>query len=443
MKKTLLLLVVAMATAAQAQVVQSGFEAWTGNLPDGWFGSKSNIAQSAVAQVSTDVHGGTYAVQLSNGTPHKRFTSQPVTVAAGTVYSINFWVRGNGQVRTSLFDGRTDAFGYAPYNAYVTATSTWTEVTQTVAAAVDTNAAEFIFSVLSTGAPDHIVIDDVTITQGGTIPDASIYDIQFTTIPNGDSPLNGQTVNTGGIVTASYADAYYIQSGSDAWRGVYVFDNFSLPAVGDSVTMTASVSEFNNLTELTGITNFNVVSSGNPVPAPLNITTQEANEEALEGVLVRVTNATCTEEPGGANFGKWKADDGSGFAWIGKEIYTTTPAPLLGQVYDVTGVVSYSFALYGIQPRDANDITLITGVEENILSGTSVFPKPAQDVLNVVLPLGGVRYQLQDATGRIVREGSFSGMRAQLELSGVRDGMYTLLLMTSDAKRVERVSVQR
>ncbi|MBK9539788.1 MAG: T9SS type A sorting domain-containing protein [Flavobacteriales bacterium] len=105
--------------------------------------------------------------------------------------------------------------------------------------------------------------------------------------------------------------------------------------------------------------------------------------------------------------------------------------------------MSYSFALYGIQPRDANDITLITGVEENILSGTSVFPKPAQDVLNVVLPLGGVRYQPQDATGRIVREGSFSGMRAQLELSGVRDGMYTLLLMTSDAKRVERVSVQR
>ncbi|MBP6392392.1 MAG: T9SS type A sorting domain-containing protein [Flavobacteriales bacterium] len=72
-----------------------------------------------------------------------------------------------------------------------------------------------------------------------------------------------------------------------------------------------------------------------------------------------------------------------------------------------------------------------------------VFPIPAQDLLNVVLPVGGVRYQLQDATGRIVREGSFSSMHAQLELSGVRDGMYTLLLMSNDAKRVERVSVQR
>src|SRR5262245_54806379 len=136
MKKTLLLLGVAMTTAAQAQVVQSGFEAWTGNLPDGWYGSKSNIAQSAVAQVNTNPHGGTYAVQLDNTTPHKRFTCQPVTVTSGTVYNINFWVRGTGQVRTGLYDGRADAFGYAPYNSYVTATATWTEVNQTVAAAM-------------------------------------------------------------------------------------------------------------------------------------------------------------------------------------------------------------------------------------------------------------------------------------------------------------------
>ena len=50
--------------------------------------------------------------------------------------------------------------------------------------------------------------------------DASIYDIQFTTLPNGDSPLNGQTVNTGGIVTASYTGAYYIQNASGPWQGI-------------------------------------------------------------------------------------------------------------------------------------------------------------------------------------------------------------------------------
>ena len=94
------------------------------------------------------------------------------------------------------------------------------------------------------------------------------------------------------------------------------------------------------------------------------INTGEVSEEALEGVLVQVLNATCTEVPGGANFGKWKADDGSGFGWIGKEIYTTTPDPQLGQVFDVTGVISYSFGLFGIQPRDANDVNMATGLNE-------------------------------------------------------------------------------
>ena len=42
------------------------------------------------------------------------------------------------------------------------------------------------------------------------LPDVSIHDIrQFTTNPNGDSPLVGRMVNTGGIVTtAAYASGY-------------------------------------------------------------------------------------------------------------------------------------------------------------------------------------------------------------------------------------------
>lgn len=444
MKRTVLLAAISLALSAQGQVVQSGFEAWTNNLPDGWFGSKSSIAQSGVVQETTNPHTGTSAVQLINGSPHKRFTTQPVTVVANTTYTVNFWLRGTGQVRVGLFDDRPGtSSGYAPYTSYVTATSTWTEVNLSVAASTDINYAEFIFSVLSTTAPDHVMIDDVTISAGGSIPTVTIYDIQFTTIPNGDSPLANQTVNTGGIVTASYADGYYIQNASDAWNGIYVYDNFSLPALGDLVTLTATVSEFNNLTELTGITNFSVVSSGQPLPAPLTIMTAEANEEALEGVLVKVTNATCTEVPGGANFGKWKADDGSGFAWIGKEIYTTTPDPILGQVFDVTGVVSYSFGLYGIQPRDANDVTLITGVNENTIATLGASPNPTADLLR--LDLGDnqgqrVEYTITDATGRVV--GSDVLMNNTIALGELVNGLYTIAVRTSAGVRQARVQVQ-
>lgn len=445
MKRTVLLTLVALAFSAQGQVIQSGFEAWTGTLPDGWFGVKSNIPEAGVTQVTANAHGGDFAVQLANATTsHKRFTSEAVTVVSNTIYSVNFWVRGAGQVRVGLFDNRPGtSSGYGPYSQYVTATSEWTEVTLSVAAAVDAADAEFVFSVLSTTGPDHIQLDDVTITENGTIPAASIYDIQFTTLPNGDSPLLGQTVNTGGIVTASYADAYYIQNGSNAWSGIFVYDNFTLPAVGDSLTLTGTVAEFNNSTQLTGLTNVVVVSNGQPVPAPLGITTAEANEEALEGVLVRVTNATCTEEPGGANFGKWKANDGSGFAWIGKEIYTTDPDPTLGQIYNVTGVISYSFGLFGIQPRDASDIELLTGIEEDALAGTRIYPNPANELLTIDLPLGGVRYQLFDGVGRLATEGSITGLRKALDVSDLRNGMYTLVLTNGQARRSERFTVVR
>ncbi|MEZ4738794.1 MAG: T9SS type A sorting domain-containing protein [Flavobacteriales bacterium] len=446
MKRTVLLATIALAFSAQGQLVDSGFETWTDNLPDGWFGSKSSIAMSGVVQVTENVHGGASAVQLINGTPHKRFTTQPVAVSANTTYTVNFWVRGAGQVRVGLYDNRPgSSSGYAPYTSYINATANWTEHTVDIAAGMDAADAEFIFSVISTVAPDHIILDDVTITVGGSIPDVSIYDIQFTTLPNGDSPYNGQTVNTGGIVTAAYTGAYYIQDQSGPWEGVYVYDNFSMPSVGDRVTLTATVSEFNNLTELTGITNFTVVASGQELPAPLMINTVEANEEALEGVLVRVVNATCTEVPGGANFGKWKADDGSGFAWIGKEIYTTTPDPQLGQVFDVTGVVSYSFSLYGIQPRDANDVQLATSVNEFTGATVNVFPNPANEVLNLNISglSGRTEYNLSDVSGRIVRSDVLVTERTTLELGNLAEGVYTLSLMNAGSSWSTRVVVQQ
>jgi hypothetical protein len=445
MKRTILLASLALAFTAQGQIVQSGFETWTNDLPDGWFGAKSNIAMSGVVQ-TTNAHTGEFAAQLINATDsHKRFTTQPLTVTANTTYTVNFWVRGTGEVRVGLFDNRPGtSFGYAPYSPYFDATDTWTERSVDVSAGADAADAEFIFSVVNTTAPDHVMIDDVTITLAGAIESASIYDIQFTTLPNGDSPLIGQTINTGGIVTAAYTGGFYIQNASGPWQGILVYDNFSAPAVGDSVTFTAAVTEFNNLTELTGTTNFTVVLSGQPLPAALVINTGEVSEEALEGVLVQVLNATCTEVPGGANFGKWKADDGSGFGWIGKEIYTTTPDPQLGQVFDVTGVISYSFGLFGIQPRDANDVNMATGLNEISGSVVNVFPNPANNTLTMDLGNlnGRTEYSLTDATGRLVLSDVATSDRSTIDVSGLNNGMYVITLRNSSAVWSTQVSVQ-
>lgn len=458
MKKALLIALTAFTGLAQAQVVDSGFEAWTGNLPDGWFGERSSILAAAVSQVTTNAHGGSSAVRLENATAdHKRFTTQNVTVTAGTGYSITFWARGMGDVRFGVYDGRSGN-GYSPYTAYTTVASndTWTEYTLSTNVVMDATNAQFILSVKSTAAPEHLVIDDVVIEAAGAIQEVTIHDIQFTSDPSGDSPLAGQVVRTSGIVTAIDAVAnngdpqlvYYLQDGSGAWNGIYVFDyidNGNEVAVGDEIELIASVSEYFNLTELSNLQSFTLVASAQPLPAPIVVGTGEVAAEALESVLVRVENAACTEVAGGANFGIWSVDDGSGVVGIGKEMYTTTPDATLGQVYDVTGVVSFGFEEYRIQPRQASDVSLATSIGEFAGATVTLFPNPANDVLTLDLGTlnGRTEYTVTDATGRIVLADVTTAVRSTIDVNGLSNGLYVMTLRNAGSVWSTHVQVQR
>ncbi len=133
-----------------------------------------------------------------------------------------------------------------------------------------------------------------TYTYGVPV-EASIYEIQFTSADPADSPLKGSRVITGGIVTATIpSTGFFIQDSTKGWNGIYVYDKYETVSIGDSVTFSATVDEFYNLTELKSLSSFSVVSSDNTVPAPVDITPGELGE-AYEGVLVKLTNVTCTD----------------------------------------------------------------------------------------------------------------------------------------------------
>lgn len=463
MKKTLLIASLMLAAGAQAQLVESGFEDWTDGQADGWHGAKTQTATLTVEQVTENVHGGASAIRLANANSgHQRFTTQPLTVESGTEYTVTFWVRGAGEIRAGIFDDRTTSSGYNyGDNTYVTATATWTQVTRVITAVTSVTNAEFILSVRNTVAPEHLVVDDVTITAGGSIQEVSIHDIQFTTDPSGDSPYNGQVVSTSGIVTAVYITYNnegqgqyrytYLQDGSGAWNGVVVFDYFNnnnVAAIGDAVTVVAEVDEYNGLTELTGLQSFVVTANNQTVPAPLVVETGDVASEPLESVLVRVASATCTLVPSGASFGKWNVNDGTGDAVVGKQMYTTTPEPTLGQVFNVTGVVSFGFGEFNIQPRMTSDVEIATGVSTvSAFAGASVYPNPASEL--VTLELGSaagqrVEYTLTDATGRTVLAGSLVGQdRTALGVQGLNNGLYHLTLRGEQQVRTLPVYVVR
>lgn len=226
-------------------------------------------------------------------------------------------------------------------------------------------------------------IDDILINEGGAVGPGvhSIYEIQ-NTISTGDmSYYVDSLVVTGGIVTAVRADSrYYIQSGNGAWTGIYVYDNANAVVVGDSVTMTALVAEFNGLTELKNVSNFVNVSSGNSVPQTFATTAQSMTED-YEGVLVTMQTATCTQATDA--FGEWTINDGSGDALIDDFIYPYTST--MNSVYEVTGIVDYAFGAFKVQPRMASDIVVESGASVNELSKSimTVYPNPSNGTVYV------------------------------------------------------------
>ena len=199
-------------SVAQNMVTNPGFENWDGGKPVDWFGAKTSLAAANVVQYTTSAHTGASACQLiETSSSHKRFTTKPLTVVKGTTYQIKFWVRGQGDIRTGLFDERATGSGYATYSDYISVNSTsWTQYTHEIEADNNCSIAEFIFSVRNTNADkDHIQIDDVEITGGGVVPTELKADfkadktlaavgstIQFTDLSTGD-PLVWEWTITG------------------------------------------------------------------------------------------------------------------------------------------------------------------------------------------------------------------------------------------------------
>ena len=198
-------------------------------------------------------------------------------------------------------------------------------------------------------APETTTSNEYSYTTEVT---KTIYEIQYTADPSGDSPELGNLIKTTGVVTAVDGSAFYLQDGDGAWNGIYCY-NLGTVAQGDNVTVVAEVQEYYNLTELGNGASLTINSSGNALPNATVLSTNAVNDEQYEAVLVKVENAECTLV--GA---EWEVNDGSGIVVIDDEIYPFTPN--LGTFYNVTGPVYYSYSKYRICPREAADIEDLT-----------------------------------------------------------------------------------
>jgi endonuclease I len=192
----------------------------------------------------------------------------------------------------------------------------------------------------------------------------SIYDIQG---QQNESPYNGQVVTTSGIVTANLGMSYFIQNGTGLWNGLFIYESGRNPSVGDSVVITGKIEEYYGLTEMKEIDDYYFVSAGNDIPEYVSLASGDA-EESHEGILVKVTNTTCTNADFNNDFGMWTVDDGSGELKI-RNTAIFEYGPVEGDNYDITGPMNWDYNEWKIELRYNDDVVSSVDDEGPFLIG--------------------------------------------------------------------------
>lgn len=275
-------------------------------------------------------------LSISSPTNLSTVTTSDVNVAFN---ALNFVLGTDGTVRYAIDGG--------------TAQNTTTSPIAFTGLAEGSHTVQMELVDMSNASLTPAVVAGVTFTVNTVVPSATpIYDIQYTTAGDGSSPLANQVVTTKGIVAGKFGDKFWIQDGAGAWNGVYVYFNTTgSPARGDSVLVTGTVVEYNNLTEISPVTNVTILNSGNTIAAPAVLETGSVSVEMYEGVLIKTTGI-CTNASLG--FGMWEINGGSGTVLFDDSMFPYTP--IVGHSYTVTGLVDYSFAQWKVLPRDAADV---------------------------------------------------------------------------------------
>jgi predicted extracellular nuclease/uncharacterized protein YjiK len=160
----------------------------------------------------------------------------------------------------------------------------------------------YLSSGTTSGAAARWRIDNVNFAVVPPATGAKIYEIQGS---GAASTFAGQVVKTSGIVVADFQGSnqltgFFLQDptgdGNVATSdGIFVRNSAIAVNVGDLITVTGQVEEFNTLTELKNVTNITIQSSGNTLPAPAQVTLPETTNgelERYEGMYIQITDAS-------------------------------------------------------------------------------------------------------------------------------------------------------
>ena len=194
----------------------------------------------------------------------------------------------------------------------------------------------------------------------------------------------GSVVSVEGVVTGVTANSptFFIQVPEAAqdttllarFSGLYIYlpaanpNKITIPKAGDLVQIWGTVKSFHDQLELDTVTKLTVLSSANPLPAAVVVTSDKvstggADAAAYEGVLVTVNDGLVSDiapAPSASDTAPSNEYVLDGKLRVNDFFYKTSPFPYVGDHLKVTGILRYGNDNSKLEPRAASDITVIS-----------------------------------------------------------------------------------
>ncbi len=251
----------------------------------------------------------------------------------------------------------------------------------------------------------------------------------------------GDEVIIEGVISANFngsdfGEGYFVQDDGGAWNGLYVYDFDNSPNIGDSVRIAGDVAESYEMTQIENVSDFQTINIGGTVADPVVIATNAVADEQYESCFVRVEDAECTVVQN--NYGEWTVNDGSGDVTL-KDNGVFTFTETLGEIYNVNGVIMYSYSEYSIHYRIASDIEVAGAINNQFAVNTEVYPNPTQSNLTITYLTDVERIELISITGQTILSENVTEDVVNLNLESVASGIYMLKLVSQSDSRVIRI----
>jgi hypothetical protein len=196
----------------------------------------------------------------------------------------------------------------------------------------------------------------------------------------------GSVVTVKGIVTNG-SELGVIRYFQDNTAGIAAYGSLiNSVQRGDSVTITGTLKNYNQLLELDPVASVVIRSTGNPVPAPIALSPAQI-AEAYEGMLVRINNATFTDAGGtfaGNKKYQFTANGESGYIYVKTAQTDIVGQPIPSGQVNITAVCSqfdYNSPTAGYQllPRKIEDIQMGSSIYLTTVLTNTAFTKTQLD----------------------------------------------------------------